>query len=63
MKDSPVENYQSLTAEVNGVKIHYLKSRVSKKPLAQIHGFGDTSWMWTPLFEEFGRDFTVICVA
>lgn len=60
MKDSQAENYQSLTAEVNGVKIHYLKSKAGKKPLVLIHGFGDTSWMWAPLFDEFGGDFVVI---
>jgi hypothetical protein len=60
MKDSRAENYQSRTAEVNGVKIHYLESGTGKKPLVLIHGFGDTSWMWTPLFDEFGGDFTVI---
>ena len=25
-----------------------------------IHGFGDTSHMWIPLFEEFTKDFTII---
>jgi pimeloyl-ACP methyl ester carboxylesterase len=25
-----------------------------------IHGFGDTSRMWIPLFDEFGKDFTII---
>ena len=60
MKDSRAENYQSLTAEVNGVRIHYLESGTGKKPLVLIHGFGDTSWMWAPLFDEFGGDFTVI---
>jgi pimeloyl-ACP methyl ester carboxylesterase len=60
MKDSRAENYQSRTAEVNGVKIHYLESGTGKKPLVLIHGFGDTSWMWTPLFDEFGGDFVVI---
>jgi pimeloyl-ACP methyl ester carboxylesterase len=51
MKDSRAENYQSPTAEVNGVKIHYLESGTGKKPLVLIHGFGDTSWMWRPLFD------------
>src|SRR3954471_351088 len=60
MKDSQVENYQSQTAEVNGIKIHYLKSGTGTKPLVLIHGFGDTSHMWVPLFDEFGKDFTII---
>ena len=53
-------NYQSLTANVNGVKIHYLKAGTGKRPLVLIHGFGDTSHMWIPLFDEFGKDFTII---
>ena len=55
MKDSRADNYQSRTAEINGVRIHYLGSGTGKKPLALIHGFGDASWMWTPLFDEFGE--------
>jgi len=53
-------NYQSLTANVNGVKIHYLKAGTGKKVLVLIHGFGETSRMWIPLFEEFGHDYTII---
>lgn len=52
--------YQSQTANVNGVKIHYLKAGTGKRPLVLIHGFGDTSHMWVPLFDEFGKDFTII---
>lgn len=54
------KNYQSQTANVNGVKIHYLKAGSGKTPLVLIHGFGDTSHMWIPLFDEFGKDFTII---
>jgi len=54
------KNYQSQTASVNGVKIHYLKAGSGKTPLVLIHGFGDTSHMWIPLFDEFGKDFTII---
>ena len=53
-------NFQSLTANVNGVKIHYLKAGTGKRTFVLIHGFGDTSHMWIPLFDEFGKDFTVI---
>lgn len=53
-------NYQSKTANVNGVKIHYLKAGTGKTPLVLIHGFGDTSHMWIPLFDEFGKDYTII---
>jgi pimeloyl-ACP methyl ester carboxylesterase len=57
---SQAMNYQSKTAEVNGVRIHYLKAGTGKTPLVLLHGFGDTSRMWIPLFEAFGKDYTVI---
>jgi pimeloyl-ACP methyl ester carboxylesterase len=53
-------NYDSLFANVNGVRIHYLKSGNGKMPLVLIHGFGDDARMWLPLFEDFGRDYTII---
>ena len=53
-------NFQSLKADVNGVTIHYLKAGSGKKTLVLIHGFGDTSHMWIPLFDVFGKDFTII---
>lgn len=52
--------YQSATVDVNGVKIHYLKAGTGKTPLVLLHGFGETSRMWIPLFDDFGKDFTVI---
>lgn len=52
--------YQSKTADVNGVKIHYLQTGNGPKTLVMIHGFGETSHMWLPAFDEFGRDFTII---
>jgi pimeloyl-ACP methyl ester carboxylesterase len=55
-----MKNYQSQTANVNGVQIHYLKAGSGKKVLVLIHGFGDTSHMWVPLFDEFGKDYTII---
>src|SRR3989475_12092210 len=53
-------NYESHTANLSAVKIHYLKAGTAKKTLVLIHGFGDTSHMWIPLFDEFGKDFTII---
>jgi hypothetical protein len=47
--------YESKFANVNGTRIHYLKAGTGKKALVLIHGFGDTSLMWTPLFDEFGK--------
>ena len=53
-------DYQSRTANVNGVRIHYLKAGTGTRTLVLIHGFGDTSRMWVPLFDEFGKEFTII---
>jgi pimeloyl-ACP methyl ester carboxylesterase len=53
-------NYQSRTANLSGASIHYLKAGAGEKTLVLIHGFGDTSHMWIPLFDEFGQDFTII---
>src|SRR5215470_14780718 len=53
-------NYDSLFANVNGVRIHYLKSGNGKTPLVLIHGFGDDARMWLPLFPTFSRDYTII---
>jgi len=52
--------YESHTANLSAVKIHYLKAGTGKKTLVLIHGFGDTSHMWIPLFDEFGKDYTII---
>jgi pimeloyl-ACP methyl ester carboxylesterase len=57
---SQATSYQSLTADVNGVRIHYLKAGTGKTPLVLLHGFGDTSRMWIPLFADFSKDYTVI---
>jgi pimeloyl-ACP methyl ester carboxylesterase len=53
-------NYDSLFANVNGVRIHYLRSGNGKTPLVLIHGFGDDARMWLPLFAEFAKDYTII---
>ena len=52
--------YQSQTANLTAARIHYLKAGTGKKTLVLIHGFGDTSNMWIPLFDEFGKDYTII---
>jgi pimeloyl-ACP methyl ester carboxylesterase len=59
-RSDTVDIYQSQTANVNSVRIHYLKAGTGKMPLVLIHGFGDTSHMWIPLFDEFGKDYTII---
>ena len=55
-----VRNYESLFANVNGVRLHYLKSGSGKKQLVLIHGFGDDARMWLPLFADFDKDYTII---
>jgi pimeloyl-ACP methyl ester carboxylesterase len=52
--------YESLTANLSAVRLHYLKAGAGKKTLVLIHGFGDTSHMWIPLFDDFGKDYTII---
>ncbi|MEP7074517.1 MAG: alpha/beta hydrolase [Acidobacteriota bacterium] len=54
------KSYESLFANVNGVKIHYLKTGSGPRQLVLLHGFGETSYMWTSLFGEFANDFTII---
>lgn len=53
-------NYQSHKTNVTGVTIHYLKAGEGKKALILLHGFGETSRMWTPLFGEFSKHYTII---
>lgn len=55
-----MNGYESHTANLSAVKIHYLKAGLGQKTLVLIHGFGDTSHMWIPLFDEFGKDYTII---
>ena len=54
------DTFKSEFANVNGVKIHYLKSGTGPKALVLIHGFGDTSRMWIPLFKTFDKNYTII---
>src|SRR4029453_5623280 len=54
------DNFESHTANLSAVKFHSLKAGTGKKTLVLVYGFGDTSHMWIPLFDEFGKDFTII---
>lgn len=53
-------SYESLFANVNGIRVHYLKTGNGKTPLVLIHGFGDDARMWIPLFADFSNDYTII---
>jgi pimeloyl-ACP methyl ester carboxylesterase len=49
----------SLTAEVNGVKLHYLTAGHGL-PLVLLHGYAETSLMWKPIIPALAERFTVI---
>jgi len=57
---SQSKKYESKMVKVNGVNIHYLKAGTGKRALLVLHGFGEDSRMWIPLFDDFGKDFTII---
>jgi len=45
--------------EVNGVKIHYLRSGKGE-PIILLHGYAQTSHMWRPLIPELAKTHTII---
>ena len=49
----------SRTAEINGVKLHYM-SAGHGTPLILLHGYAETSRMWMPIIPELAKRFTVI---
>src|SRR5271167_2216574 len=49
----------SRTAEVKGVKLHYL-SAGHGTPLILLHGYAETSLMWKPVIPLLAERFTVI---
>ncbi len=55
----PPANFKSLTASVNGIKIHYVIGGTGE-PLVLLHGFGQNWYMWNRLLPEFSKHFTVI---
>ena len=50
---------QSRTAEVDGLKLHYLAAGHGEA-LILIHGYAETSRMWRPVIPTFAERFTVI---
>ena len=52
-------NMQSLFAEVNGVRLHYLTAGQGE-PVLLLHGYAQTSHMWKPLIDELSKTCTVI---
>src|SRR6478735_3639762 len=55
----PPSNFKSITANVNGIKIHYVIGGKGE-PLVLIHGFGQNWYMWNRLLPELSKHFTVI---
>ena len=50
---------QSHTAELNGLKLHYLTAGHGT-PLILLHGYAETSLMWKPIIPLLAERFTVI---
>jgi len=49
----------SRTAEINGVKLHYMTAGHGT-PLLLLHGYAETSLMWKPIIPALAERFTVI---
>lgn len=56
---NPPANFKHASAEVNGVKIHYVIGGKGD-PLVLVHGFGQNWYMWNRLLPELSKHFTVI---
>jgi pimeloyl-ACP methyl ester carboxylesterase len=52
-------SFVSHTADIDGVKLHYA-SGGHGAPLILLHGYAETSRMWTPILPLLGEKFTVI---
>jgi pimeloyl-ACP methyl ester carboxylesterase len=57
--DANAETIDSRTAEINGLKLHYLTAG-SGTPLILLHGYAETSLMWKPIIPVLAERFTVI---
>src|SRR5882724_9680124 len=53
------KNFVSRTAEIDGVKLHYTTGGHGPA-LILLHGYAETSRMWTPILPLLGEKFTVI---
>jgi pimeloyl-ACP methyl ester carboxylesterase len=53
------KSFVSHTAEVDGVKLHYTTGGHGPA-LILLHGYAETSRMWTPILPQLGEKFTVI---
>jgi len=53
------KTFDAHTAEVDGVKLHYTTGGHGPS-LILLHGYAETSRMWTPILPVLGEKFTVI---
>src|SRR5580704_2088919 len=53
------KSFVSHTADIDGVKLHYT-SGGHGEALILLHGYAETSRMWTPILPLLGEKFTVI---
>src|SRR5713226_1903429 len=53
------QTIESHTAEIDGVKLHYLTAGHGA-PLVLLHGYAETSLMWRPIMPLLAERFTVI---
>src|SRR6476619_1797808 len=56
---SAAEAVMSRSADVEGVKLHYLTAGHGA-PLILLHGYAETSLMWKPIIPMLAERFTVI---
>lgn len=56
---SPPANFKHQSAEVNGVRIHYVTGGTGA-PLVLVHGFGENWHSWNRILPELSKHFTVI---
>src|SRR4051812_21735624 len=54
------ETIESVFAEVNGLRMHYLEAGTAGSPVILLHGYAQTSHMWRPLMTELSKTHRVI---
>ncbi len=47
-------------AEINGLKLHYVKEGKGKKTILFLHGFPEFWYEWKNQLQEFGKDYTAV---
>jgi len=57
--ETPDKTFVSRTAEIDGIKLHYTTGGHGPA-LILLHGYAETSRMWTPILPLLGEKFTVI---